>query len=245
MTARTGRSEPGSTADSYPRVRPQGDDAVVVEFGDRIDPDVNGRVLGFCRVLAEAPPRGVVEVIPTFRSALLRLDPPSLDEAQLDAALDRAMGAAVAGVRPPRRTVRLPVVYGGQFGPDLDAVASKTGLTPAEVITLHSGTSYDCYMVGFTLGFPYLGTVPEALAVPRLATPRVRVPAGSMGIAGRQTGIYPVEAPGGWNLIGRTPVNLWRMAEDPPCLVRPGDRVEFFPVPPDAWDHSREELVLP
>ena len=126
--------------------------------------------------------------------------------------------------------VTIPVCYGGQFGPDLDDVAAHTGLAPREVIALHSEPLYLVYMIGFTLGFPYLGGMDPRIATPRLTTPRTVVPAGSVGIAGNQTGVYPSASPGGWRLIGRTPLRLADPSADPPCLLRAGNRIRFVPI---------------
>jgi inhibitor of KinA len=149
-------------------------------------------------------------------------DPGSSDSSSSKEPVDSS-----GSVQPP---VEIPVCYGGAFGPDLEDVARHNGLTPEEVVRIHSGTEYFTYMLGFLPGFPYLGGMSERIATPRKQTPRLRVPAGSVGIAGSQTGIYPLESPGGWQLIGRTPLALFRPEDDPPVLVKPGDRVRFHPI---------------
>jgi inhibitor of KinA len=140
-----------------------------------------------------------------------------------------------------RRTVEIPVCYGGEYGPDLEFVARHNGLDAEEVIRIHTAGEYLVYMIGFTPGFPYLGGLSARIAAPRLEKPRFKVPGGSVGIAGRQTGIYPLTAPGGWRLIGRTPLSLFTPALDPPCLLRPGDAVTFKAISREEYERLREE----
>jgi inhibitor of KinA len=219
------------------RFFPQGEGGLVVELGDAIDPAVNARVHGLARaVLAALGPR-VVEVVPTYRSLLVVFDPLALARAELEREVERLEDrrapsdeAAVAG-----RLVELPVRYGGEHGPDLAAVAARAGLSEAEVVTLHAAPEYLVHMVGFTPGFPYLGGLDPRLATPRLATPRGEVPAGSVAIGGAQTGVYPVPSPGGWRLVGQTPLRLFDPARSEPFLVAPGDRVRFVPVDAAAF----------
>jgi KipI family sensor histidine kinase inhibitor len=212
-------------------VLPLGDAALAVELGDGISPEVAARVRALDLALARDPPPGLRESVPTYRSLLVLFDPGALPFADMAALLQRqAAGVASIGAPPPGPLRRVPVRYGGEDGPDLAEVARARGLTPAEVVALHSGREYTAYMLGFRPGFAYLGLLPPELETPRLATPRVRVPAGSVGIAGRQTGVYPWVSPGGWSLLGRTAVPLFDAAADPPSLIQPGDRVRFDPV---------------
>jgi KipI family sensor histidine kinase inhibitor len=216
---------------AYPRVLPVGDSALTVELGDAIDPAINARVRTLDRALQSLPLEKVSETVPTYRSLLVLYDPRGATFGEIrDAILTRAAEAS-AGDEAPGVLRLVPTRYGGDEGPDLTAVARQAGLSEAEVISLHGEREYTAYMLGFTPGFAYLGEVPQALSMPRRATPRVRVPAGSVALSGSQTGIYPSASPGGWNVIGRTSLRLFDPRLDPPALILPGDRVRFVPVP--------------
>lgn len=217
------------------RYLPAGDAALTVELGSRISLPLNQRVRAFAQRVEEAEIPGVIEVVPTYRSFTVYFDPLLLDLDSLIRRL-RALEANRGRVSlAPSRIVEVPVVYGGASGPDLPSVAALTGLGEEEVIQLHSRSVYHVYMLGFTAGFPYLGPVHPRLRVRRLETPRLKVPAGSVGIAGNQTGIYPRESPGGWRIIGWTPLTLFDHTADPPAILRPGDRVRFQPVEGGEW----------
>jgi len=211
-----------------------GDRALVVEFGDRIDPALNAEVLRLDTSLRSSELAGVVETVPTFRSLMVHYDPLVTTRANLERAiaslLDRKPGSRSTGT-----LWRVPVCYDGEFAPDLAEVAHLTGLSPGEVIALHSGTRYHVYMLGFLPGFPYMGDLPPRLALPRRADPRVRVPAGSIAIATTLTAIYPYESPGGWHLIGATPIRLFDPERAQPALFAPGDTVQCEPVDPLAF----------
>lgn len=209
------------------RCLPAGDQAVILELGNTIDLDLNRRVLALARALSAAP--GVREVVPTYRSLLIEFDPDDADPESLLARAEAAVSDATDRVAAARRVI-LPVAYGGEFGPDLDHVAAVHGLTTDDVIRIHSAADYPVYMIGFSPGFPYLGGLDERIATPRLDRPRTRVPAGSVGIADRQTGVYPQATPGGWQLIGRTAVPLFDPAGAEPFLLRAGDLLRFRPV---------------
>jgi KipI family sensor histidine kinase inhibitor len=206
-----------------------GDAALSVEFGDTIDPAVNARVRGLDRALGERPFPGFREAQPTYRSLLVLYDPRTCRFAEASAALQAHVDAGPATERTGRLVV-VPARYGGDDGPDLTEVARAHGLTEAEAVAVHTGVEYTAFMVGFIAGFAYLGPLPDHLEMPRRATPRVRVPGGSVGVAGRQTGVYPVTLPGGWNLIGRTSLRLFDPRADPPSLIQAGDRVRFVAV---------------
>ena len=177
--------------------------------------------------LGEHPLPGLGEPLPTYRSLLLHYDPLRLSFAEVTALVEEALTRVEGRARPEPRLVEIPTCYGGEFGPDLEFVARHNGLSPEEVMRFHSSSLYPVYMLGFSPGFAYLGGLPHAIAAPRLSTPRTLVPAGSVGIAGEQTGIYPIATPGGWRLIGRTPLKLFDPYRDPPALLRPGDKVRF------------------
>lgn len=218
------------SAKEPPRYVPVGDAAILIEFGDRIDEAVNRRVRSLAATLAQEPLHGLIEAVPTYRSLLLHYDPLHLDYVTLERWARERLEQSGALALPEPRQVEIPTVYGGPYGPDLNFVARHNGLSAQEVIRIHSGTAYPVFMIGFTPGFPYLGGVDAAIAAPRLETPRTQVPAGSVGIAGQQTGVYPLASPGGWRIIGRTPLRLFDPHTDPPALLAPGDRVRFVPI---------------
>ncbi len=180
------------------------------------------------------------ELVPTYRSLLVEYDLAVTDldsiAAQLRSLIDSLEQGGDRAVDRSVTTYRIPVAYGGDSGPDLDTVAAHAGITADRVIDIHSGTAYRVYMVGFAPGFPYLGGMDSAIACPRMKTPRVRVPAGSVGIAESQTGVYPNASPGGWQLIGRTPVRLFDPAADPPAVIRPGGYVRFASISESEFD---------
>jgi KipI family sensor histidine kinase inhibitor len=219
------------SADPRPeiRIRPVGDAALTVELGDAIDPALSARVRALDRALRARPFPGYVESVPTHCALLVCFDPERVSFEEGEAAL-RALGSEDPSGEEGGRLHVIPVLYGGEDGPDLEAVALRARLSPAEVIALHAGTEYTAFMLGFLPVFAYLGLVPDALDTPRLLTPRTRVPAGSVGIAGRLTGIYPTAAPGGWNLLGRTTRRVFDPGREPPSLFEPGDRVRFVSV---------------
>jgi inhibitor of KinA len=202
-----------------------GDRALLVTLGRSIDPELLGQVLALDQALRDRRPTGLIRSVPAYASLLCHYDPNVTDAARLEAGIRQFEGQVEASV-PFGAVVDVPTRYDG---PDLADVALKTNLTPAGVVEAHAGREYLVYCVGFAPGFTYCGALPDQLAVPRLASPRLRVSAGSIGIAGRQTGIYAVESPGGWNLIGRTALRLFDPAADPPARFKPGDRLRFIP----------------
>jgi KipI family sensor histidine kinase inhibitor len=232
---------------TLPRFLAVGDAALSAEFGDSIDPALNARVRGLDRALQDHPFPGFRESLPTYRSLLVLYDPRAARFAEAAAAL-RTLAEAGAAGEPAGRLVIVPARYGGEDGPDLPEVARAHQLTEAEAVTIHASVEYTAFMVGFIAGFAYLGPLPAPLEMPRRPTPRVRVPAGSVAVAGRQTGIYPVALPGGWNLIGRASIRLFDPLGDPPCLIQAGDRVRFVPVdelPPPEPPRPSPPRTLP
>jgi len=222
------------------RFRIAGDRGLLVEYGDAIDPAINRKVRAMAIALGQQTPQGVVEIIPTYRSLLILYDPFLTDPPQLEEALLRLEERLSEIEIPLPKTVEIPVCYGGEFGPDLEFVAQSHGLSPEEVIRLHSEPVYQVYMIGFTPGFPFLGGLPKILHTPRRETPRTRVPAGSVGIANDQTGIYPIESPGGWQLIGRTPLKIFDPKRSNPFLLKAGDLLKFKPISPDEYRRLAE-----
>ena len=211
------------------RIVAAGDSVLVAEFEDRIDETVNSRVVALAEALGQKSVAGLRDIVPTFRSVAIYFDPLRTDVGALARLLEEE-DLSTGMVRRESATVRIPVCYGGPYGQDLQAVAASTGLSEAEVADIHAGSTYRVYMLGFLPGFAYMGLVDERIAVPRRAVPRVRVPAGSVGIAGRQTGIYPSDSPGGWQLIGKTPLRPFDVNRGNPFLLSAGDLVRFYPI---------------
>jgi inhibitor of KinA len=220
------------------RMLSSGDTALVVEFGDRIDRTLNDRVLALRARVDAAAIAGVVETVPTFRSLMVHYDPLRITAGELTAAVEEMLEGAVELERAGRLW-RIPVCYETELAPDLADVAERTRLSTSEVVRLHTGTRYHVYMVGFLPGYPYMGDLPQALQLPRRADPRVRVPPGSVAIATALSAIYPYECPGGWHLIGTTPIRIFDPKLDPPALFAPGDAVEFQPVDRAEFDRLR------
>lgn len=221
---------------------PSGDTAIVIEFGDQIDRDLSRMVLKSAVVLRQARLSGIVEVVPTFRSLLVHYDPLATTAAELGEQLAPLLNGDSKYVVQARRW-HLPVCYEGSYAPDLDDVAHRTGMTPQKVVELHSQNTYHVYMVGFLPGYPYMGDVPEQLRLPRRETPRLRVPAGSVAIATAMTAVYPIESPGGWHLIGATPVDLFDENSSPPALFAAGDQVVFSPVSGDEYKSIKADVI--
>lgn len=215
----------------YPRFLPCGDRGLLVEFGNQIDPAVNRRVNQFAERVRRLALPGVIQVIATYRSALVEYEPLLWPSDTLDGRL-APLAQEEGGDGVEGRLVEIPTWYGGE---DLADVAAHTGLSVGEVITRHSAAVYTVYAVGFSPGFPYLGGLPPELATPRLASPRTRVPAGSVAIGGQQTGVYPQESPGGWRIIGRTCLRLFDPTRAEPSLLAAGDRVRFVSVSEDEY----------
>jgi inhibitor of KinA len=210
--------------------------ALCVELGDEISLEVNTRVRALEFLIQEKGVAGVVETVPSFRSLLVYYDPVQTGYDTLCATLGALAEQASDVVLPPARRVELPCCYDPELGPDLLAAAARLGLTPEELVRLHAGAEYLVYFVGFTPGLPYMAGVPERIRLPRLETPRVKVPAGSVGLGGAQFCIYSVESPGGYWLLGRTPARLYDPQAAEPTLLRPGDRVRMRPIDRAEYD---------
>jgi inhibitor of KinA len=225
------------------RIFPLGDSACVIELGDEIGETVHSRVAAVVEALESQPPEAMVEYIPAFTTVTVIYDPIAASGAAFSDRLVKLLSAASEGAevtgRPP---VEVPVCYGGDLGPDLEFVASHNGLQAKEVIEIHSEKEYLVYMIGFAPGFPYLGGMSERIAAPRQDSPRPRIPAGSVGIAGRQTGIYSIESPGGWQLIGQTPQRLFRPGHEEPSLLRTGDRVRFKAIDRTEFNATKGQM---
>ena len=212
------------------RIRVAGDAAVTVEFEPRIAPAINARVARQVARVGEARSPGVLDIVPSYSAVTVYFDALHTDLDHLWSVLDELAAAPVPDAEPAREVV-VPVRYGGEAGPDLDAVAAFADCSAAEVVRRHTAPRYRVYMVGFLPGFPYLGTVDARIAMPRRPSPRLSVPAGAVGIAGEQTGIYPCAAPGGWRLIGQAMVAPFDPDREPPALFHLGDVVRFEALP--------------
>ena len=221
---------------SHYRIVPAGESALIVEFEERIDPVVNATTIGCADAIQAAAIPGVRDVVPTYRSVAIYFDPLRTDTDALLERITHEAERAGPGAVTTGTPVRIPVCYGGELGPDLPQVAAFARMSADEVVQLHAAAIYRVFMLGFVPGFAYLGMVDQRIAMPRRATPRVRVPAGSVGIAGVQTGIYPAETPGGWQLIGRTPTRPFDPSRADPFLMKAGDTVQFYAIDREAFD---------
>ena len=211
-------------------LKPLGDSALLITFGDEINLRINQRVHALAALLDSAPLAGITETVPAYATLLVHYDPLTLTYAQVAGWIGGQIDWTEFALTRKPRLVEVPTRYGGASGSDLEAVAALHNLPVADVIRIHSGREYLVYMMGFTPGFPYMGKLDEAIVTPRLDTPRTLVKAGTVAIAGAQTGIYPLDSPGGWRLIGWTPLTLFDPASESPFLFAPGDTVRFVPI---------------
>lgn len=213
-----------------------GDTSLTVEFGNEISESINTQIRAFSIALQNSKIPGIVETVPTYRSLMIHYDPGVILYKPLVQKLTALLGQLDKIEIPPSEVLEIPVLYGGEMGPDLDFVAQHNGKTPEEVVQIHTSTEYLIYMLGFTPGFTYLGGMSDEIATPRLKTPRVKIPAGSVGIAGSQTGVYPIDSPGGWQLIGRTPVRMYDPDRETPILPQAGQYIKFYAITQKEFD---------
>ncbi|MFC4274888.1 5-oxoprolinase subunit PxpB [Achromobacter aloeverae] len=241
-------SSPDAYARSSWRIEPVGDRCLLVAFGDRVDAEVNRAVLSFAAWLLDHPLPGVIDVVPAFTTVALHYRPEAYAEggstvapfARLAQRVREVLDRGVPQVEQGGRTVEIPCCYGGDHGPDLEEVAQRCGLSTEEVIRLHGESPSVIYTFYFAPGNPFAGGLDPRLSLPRRKTPRTLVPAGSVAIANGLTTIYQLAMPGGWNLIGRTPWNLFDIKQDPPVRLQLGDRLHFVPVTPAEFDRLYE-----
>lgn len=224
---------------SHYRIVPAGESVLIVEFEERIDPLVNATTIACAESIQAAAVAGVRDVVPTYRSVAIYFDPLRTDTDALLERITHEAERAGPGALVAREPLRIPVCYGGDLGPDLPQVAAFAKMSADEVVQRHAGATYRVFMLGFVPGFAYLGMVDPDIAMPRRATPRVRVPLGSVGIAGVQTGIYPAETPGGWQLIGQTPVRPFDPRRDDPFVMKAGDAVQFYAIERAEFDRLK------
>jgi len=219
-----------NTPSIYPQFMPMGDQCVLVRFGDKVSESINHCAITYAQQVSELNIPGVIETVPSYTEAAVYYNALVTCYEQV---LERLQSIYVAvGERSDegRKIIRIPVCYGGGFGPDISHVARHNGLTEDEVIRIHTSSIYPVYMLGFTPGFCYLGNLPAQIACPRKSSPRKLIPSGSVGIGGEQTGVYPLETPGGWQLIGRTPVKFFDPNRQPNALASAGDSIQFYAI---------------
>lgn len=219
-----------------------GDCAVAVEFGNEISPEINRKIRAFKIALEKENVEGIVETVPTYRSLLVVYRPEVIRFSKLVKRFDSIMGSLGSIPIPPPSVIEIPVLYGGEMGPDIENVAKHNGKTVEEVIKIHTSEEYLIYMLGFIAGFPYLGGMSREIATPRLSSPRVKIEGGSVGIAGEQTGIYPVASPGGWQLIGRTPLKMYDADREKPVLLEAGQYIKFRSVTEEEYGKIEKQV---
>ena len=228
---------------------PLGDQAILIEFGKDINLEVYEGVQYASALLDEFQPEWLIEYVPAYTTLTIFYNPFVLKEKQVNSSLPydvicqeitSLLSSKKTVQQEENRTVEIPVCYGGEWGPDLSYVADYNGLTEEEVIHIHSKGTYIVYMLGFAPGFPYIGGMSSKIATPRRSSPRLKIPSRSVGIAGSQTGIYPIETPGGWQVIGSTPLQLFTINQSPPTLLRAGDRITFKPINYEEYRYLEE-----
>lgn len=219
-----------------------GDCGLIIKFGDTIDSETNNRIRSFCSVLEKKRIEGIIEVVPTFNSLSVYYDPCIIKGDRLIRKLSSLLKKSGTNSQDGGRTFIIPVLYGGEWGEDLNDVAAHAHLTAEEVIKIHSSTDYLIYMLGFLPGFAYLGGLDDRIVTPRLDTPRTKIHAGAVGIGGEQTGIYPLASPGGWRLIGTTPVKIYDENRDEPILYKAGDKIRFEPVTEEEFAEIKNQV---
>ena len=214
---------------------PSGDRGIMIEVGREISEDINRRIRQMVYCIRNRSIEGIVEIIPAYNTLLIIYNPIRNTYEELIEQLQKAWETMNEIQLPDQEVIHIPVLYGGIYGPDIDDVAAYNGLTSREIIDIHYGRDYLVYMLGFTPGFPYLGGMSERIATPRLDSPRERIPGGAVGIAGSQTGIYPIESPGGWRIIGRTPIRLFDPKRDSVFLLHAGNYIRFESIDEDTY----------
>lgn len=219
-----------------------GDSSLLIEFGQEISPKINQKITSTVQLMKEQHIEGVVDIIPAFCSLLINYDPRVIGYEELKERMKNLVKVDVKSQAGKKRIFEIPVCYGGEYGPDIENIANHAGLSVDEVIKIHSSRDYLIYMLGFLPGFTYLGGLDERIHTPRLANPRLKIRAGSVGIGGSQTGIYPLESPGGWQLMGMTPVKTYDPEREVPILVEVGDYIRFVPVTEDEYLAIKEQV---
>jgi KipI family sensor histidine kinase inhibitor len=217
-----------------------GDASLLVEFGKEINPDINRKIAATVQLMREQHIEGVVDVIPSFCALLINYDPRVIGYEEIKSRIKDLLRLEIKAGEERKKVFEIPVCYGGEFGPDIATIAEHAGLSEQEVIELHSSRDYLIYMLGFLPGFCYLGGLDERIFTPRLASPRLKIDAGSVGIGGSQTGIYPLDSPGGWQLMGKTPVKTYDPDREVPILFEAGNYIRFVPVSEEEFYRIKE-----
>lgn len=226
----------------YPRILLSGDSALLVEFGNDIDEKVNNQLRAFDNTLKKCAIAGIVETVPSYRSLMIIYNPEIIDCMTLTTQLEELLKSLQNIEIPPSQIIEIPVLYGDKFGPDIQTVATHNNKTIEEVIHIHTSKEYLIYMLGFTPGFPYLGGMSEKIETPRREKPRIKISGGSVGIAGKQTGIYPIDSPGGWQIIGKTPLKLYNEKRENPILLRAGQYIKFKSISEQEFDQITAQI---
>lgn len=221
-----------------------GDSGIILEFGNEISPNINQKISKVMKFLDGLNNENFIDLVPTYRSIIINFNPLKISFQEIKELVEKNCDFSSETLEVKgKKIIEIPVLYGGEYGPDIENIATHNNLSVEEVINIHTSGEYLIYMLGFTPGFPYLGGMDKRIATPRLQNPRTKIPAGSVGIAGEQTGIYPVESPGGWQLLGRTPLNLFNLKKDNPFLLEVGEYIKFVPITLEEY-HDIEEKVL-
>lgn len=221
----------------------EGDSSILIVFGDTICEETNQRIAATVRLIRDQKIEGIVDMIPAFVSLLINYNPLVISYDALKNRLEKILSIRIETEETVKRIFEIPVCYGGEYGPDLQTIADNAGLSQREVIDIHTSRDYLIYMLGFLPGFCYLGGLDERIHTPRLKTPRLKIPAGSVGIGGSQTGIYPMESPGGWQLMGKTPVRTYDPDREVPILLQAGDYIRFVEIDEAEFKRISEEVA--
>lgn len=219
-----------------------GDSAIVMEFGNTIEKEINAKIFAVVENLKEKKIDGILDILPTYRSILINYDPVKISYGEMVEILNGLGKSNKDNKSDEVRLIEIPTLYGREYGPDIEFVAENANLSVDEVIKIHSGTDYLVYMMGFMPGFTYLGGLDERIVTPRLKSPRLKIEPGSVGIAANQTGMYPLESPGGWQLIGRTPLKLYDDTKEPPVFIQAGDYIRYVPITKEEYDKIEKEV---
>ncbi|MTI66770.1 MAG: 5-oxoprolinase subunit PxpB [Firmicutes bacterium] len=224
------------------RYLPSGDSSLIIEVGNKISENINKKIRDLVYCINKAKIKGIVELIPTYSTILISYDPIKISFNGLVEKLKEVEKNMKEIKLPEALVIHIPTLYGGEYGKDIQYVSKHNNITTKEVIKIHSEAKYLVYMLGFTPGFPYLGGMSEKISTPRLKTPREKIPAGSVGIAGSQTGIYPIDSPGGWRLIGRTPIKLFNLDREKEVLLKAGDYLKFYPIDEEEYKEIEKKV---
>ena len=219
-----------------------GDSAIVMEFGNTIEKEINAKIAAVVENLKKKNIDCILDILPTYRSILINYDPVKISYGEMVETLKGLSKSDKANQSDEVRLIEIPTLYGKEYGPDIEFVAENANLSVDEVIKIHSGTDYLVYMMGFMPGFTYLGGLDPRIATPRLKSPRLKIEPGSVGIAANQTGMYPLESPGGWQLIGRTPLKLYDDTKEPPVFIQAGDYIRYVSIDKAEYDRIAKEV---